>query len=53
MQENKVERLKRLRKKDKTLKVFNGDNGGSQHCHMDYLAPVVPYMADWMSEKLS
>ena len=39
--------------KDKTLKIFNGDNGGSQHCHMDYLAPVVPYMADWIYEKLS
>ncbi|MEE9255625.1 MAG: alpha/beta fold hydrolase [bacterium] len=38
--------------KDKTLRIFKGPDGGSQHCHMDYLAPVLPYMADWMAEKL-
>ncbi|MCY3824064.1 MAG: alpha/beta hydrolase [Nitrospinae bacterium] len=38
--------------KDKTLRVYKGTDGGSQHCHMDYIAPVVGYMADWMAEKL-
>ena len=38
--------------KDKTLRVYKGADGGSQHCHMDYIAPVVGYMADWMAEKL-
>ncbi len=38
--------------RDKTLRIFKGDDGGAQHCHMDYVAPVVGYMADWMAEKL-
>ncbi len=38
--------------KDKTLKVFKGPEGGAQHCHMDYLSPVVAYMADWLKDKL-
>ena len=38
--------------KDKTLRVYKGEDGGSQHCHMDYIAPVVGRMADWMAEKL-
>ena len=39
--------------KDKTLRVYTGPDGGAQHCHMDYLQPVVAYMADWTAEKLS
>jgi dienelactone hydrolase len=38
--------------KDKTLRVYSGSEGGAQHCHMDYLQPVVSYMADWTAEKL-
>ena len=38
--------------KDKTLKIYDGRNGGAQHCHMDYARPAVADMADWMAEKL-
>lgn len=38
--------------KDKTLRVYKGPDGGAQHCHMDYLSPVIPHMTDWMAEKL-
>ncbi|MED5579215.1 MAG: alpha/beta fold hydrolase [Nitrospinota bacterium] len=38
--------------KDKTLKIFDGKEGGSQHCHIDYLSPVVDFMGDWLKEKL-
>ncbi|MDA1000309.1 MAG: alpha/beta hydrolase [bacterium] len=38
--------------KDKTLRVFTGKEGGAQHCHMDNLALAVPYMHDWLKEKL-
>ncbi|MDA1000426.1 MAG: alpha/beta hydrolase [bacterium] len=38
--------------KDKTLKVFNGEDGGAQHCHMDYVSTPLAYMADWLAEKL-
>ena len=38
--------------KDKTMRVYSGPDGGAQHCHMDYLQPVVSYLADWIAEKL-
>jgi dienelactone hydrolase len=38
--------------KDKELKIFDGKEGGSQHCHLDYLSPAVDYMCDWLQEKL-
>ncbi len=38
--------------KDKELKIFDGKEGGSQHCHLDYLSPAVDYMCDWIHEKL-
>ncbi len=38
--------------KDKTMRVYSGPDGGAQHCHMDYLQPVVSYLADWTAEKL-
>ncbi len=38
--------------KDKTLRLFSGTDGGSQHCHMDYASPPVNFMADWLREKL-
>ncbi len=37
---------------DKTLEIYSGPDGGAQHCHMDYLQPVVARMADWTKEKL-
>jgi dienelactone hydrolase len=38
--------------KDKTLKIFTTENGGSQHCNIDYLGLALPYMHDWLAEKL-
>ncbi len=38
--------------KDKTMKVFTGLDGGAQHCHLDYISPVVHYIGDWLKEKL-
>jgi alpha-beta hydrolase superfamily lysophospholipase len=38
--------------KDKTFKVFDGTDGGAQHCHLDYISPVVHFMGDWLKEKL-
>lgn len=38
--------------KDKTLKIFTTEEGGSQHCNIDRLGLVVPYIHDWLAEKL-
>jgi dipeptidyl aminopeptidase/acylaminoacyl peptidase len=38
--------------KDKTLKIFTAKEGGSQHCQIDYLGIAIPYMYDWLAEKL-
>jgi len=38
--------------KDKTLRVFTGEEGGSQHCQNDRLGVAIPYMHDWLAEKL-
>lgn len=38
--------------KDKMMRVYTGPEGGSQHCHMDYVQPVASYMADWLKDKL-
>jgi fermentation-respiration switch protein FrsA (DUF1100 family) len=38
--------------KDKTLKVFTAKEGGSHHCHVDYFGVAIPYMHDWLAEKL-
>lgn len=37
---------------DKELRLFGPDEGGTQHCNLDNLAVAVPYMADWLAEKL-
>jgi esterase/lipase len=37
---------------DKTLKIFSAGEGGSQHCNIDYLGLALPYMQDWLAEKL-
>lgn len=38
--------------KDKTLRIFDGEEGGAQHCQRDYLTHVGAVMADWLVEKL-
>jgi len=38
--------------KDKTFKIFTAEEGGSQHCNIDYLGLALPYMHDWLAEKL-
>ena len=38
--------------KDKTLRVFTAEEGGSQHCQRDYLPLVVATMWDWFEDKL-
>jgi len=41
-----------VRSKDKTLKVFTVDEGGSMHCQVDNLTIGVAYIGDWLSDKL-
>ena len=38
--------------KDKTLRVFTAEEGGSQHCQNDRMGVAIPYMHDWLAEKL-
>jgi dipeptidyl aminopeptidase/acylaminoacyl peptidase len=38
--------------KDKTLRIFTAEEGGSQHCQNDRLGVAVPFMHDWLAEKL-
>jgi dipeptidyl aminopeptidase/acylaminoacyl peptidase len=39
--------------KDKTLKIYDqNDVGGRTHCSHDYWAHNVPYMLDWLEERL-
>jgi dienelactone hydrolase len=38
--------------KDKTLRVFTAEEGGSQHCQRDYLSLGVATMWDWFEDKL-
>jgi dienelactone hydrolase len=38
--------------KDKTLRVFTRTEGGSQHCQNDRLGVAIPFMHDWLAEKL-
>ena len=37
---------------DKTLRVFGYEEGGAQHCHMDNLSIAVPYIFDWLGDRL-
>ena len=41
-----------LRSKDKTLRIFDAEEGGAQHCQRDYLTHAGEVMADWLVEKL-
>ena len=38
--------------KDKTLRIFDAEEGGAQHCQRDYLTHAGAVMADWLVEKL-
>ena len=38
--------------KDKTLRVFTIEEGGSQHCQRDYLTLAVSEMWNWLEDKL-
>jgi dipeptidyl aminopeptidase/acylaminoacyl peptidase len=38
--------------RDKTLRIFTAEEGGSQHCQNDRLGVAIPYMHDWLAEKL-
>jgi dienelactone hydrolase len=38
--------------KDKTLKIFTREEGGSEHCQGDNLTLGITYIADWLSAKL-
>jgi alpha-beta hydrolase superfamily lysophospholipase len=38
--------------KDKTLKIFTREEGGSEHCQGDNLTLGITYIGDWLSEKL-
>ena len=39
--------------KDKTLKIYGEEDGGGRiHCSHDYWAHNVPYMLDWLEERL-
>ena len=41
-----------VRSKDKTLKVFTVDEGGSMHCQVDNLTIGVAYIGDWLSDRM-
>jgi dipeptidyl aminopeptidase/acylaminoacyl peptidase len=38
--------------KDKTLRVYDIDEGGAEHCNMDNWSQVIPYQADWLMDRL-
>jgi dipeptidyl aminopeptidase/acylaminoacyl peptidase len=38
--------------KDKTLRVYTAEEGGSQHCQRDYLTLVIADMWSWFEDKL-
>ena len=51
-----VEGAKRLfqeiNSKDKTLKLWDGSQGGAIHCNYDNWSVSVPLMFDWLAERL-
>ena len=38
--------------KDKTLKIFRAEEGGSEHCQVDNRQVGTDYIADWLSSRL-
>ena len=41
-----------LGSKDKTFRVFTGEEGGHQHCQSDYLSLGCAEMWNWFEDKL-
>ena len=41
-----------LGSKDKELKIFTGEDGGSAHCQFDNHLPALLYVSDWLAKKL-
>ena len=41
-----------IRSKDKTLKLWDGAEGGAIHCNYDNWSESVPLMFDWLAERL-
>jgi dienelactone hydrolase len=37
---------------DKTLRIYDAEEGGAQHCQRDYLTLVCSDIADWLMERL-
>lgn len=37
---------------DKELKLFTGEDGGTQHCQNDNALPALHYLGDWLAQKL-
>ena len=37
----------------KELKIFSGEDGGTQHCQVDNPLPAVHYIADWLVKTLN
>jgi dienelactone hydrolase len=42
----------KLGSKKKTLKIFNADEGGAEHCQVDDRQAGVNWMADWLTENV-
>jgi dienelactone hydrolase len=38
--------------KDKTLRIFTDEEGGSGHSHVDCKEPAYPFLSDWLAAKL-
>jgi dipeptidyl aminopeptidase/acylaminoacyl peptidase len=38
---------------DKTLRLYDIDEGGAEHCNMDNWSQVIPYQSDWLMDRLS
>jgi alpha-beta hydrolase superfamily lysophospholipase len=38
--------------KNKTIKIFNVDEGGAEHCHVDNRQVGIDYVADWLTATL-
>ena len=47
-----VELYEKISSTDKELKLWEVDDGGAVHCNWDSLTVVLPYMLDWLAEKL-
>lgn len=51
--ENAPRLFEAIGSRDKTLKVFQPEEGGSEHAHVDNRQVGIDFAADWISEKLS